>query len=118
MSYSKTDKAKEINLILDRILPEYKRISAAPTHLEQHEIRDERLKLYKSTDAGGNVFLIQNPSAWANYVNSYGVNVKVRPQPIFKLSYEDAQKAGEHDKEDLFKTLRIEKSNQKLIEEF
>ena len=73
--------------ILDRILPEYKKISQAPNLSDVVNEYAERQKLYKSIDSRtGDIFLVQNPAVWAR--NAAGD--LVRPAPKFVMKYDEA----------------------------
>lgn len=53
---------------LDQVLPEYKKISEAPTSVSGWSPRAKALEAerrYKSIDRFGNIYLIQNPACWS-----------------------------------------------------
>lgn len=52
---------------LDQVLPEYKKISEAPTSVSGWSTRAialEKERRYKAIDRFGNIYLIQNPAVW------------------------------------------------------
>lgn len=77
--------------VLDTVLPEYEPISRAvkleALRAEAGEdddrldrlIKNERVKLYKSMDASGIVYLIQNPAVWEWDAKKKGL---IRPAPL------------------------------------
>lgn len=83
--------------ILDQLLPEYQKISQAPSSCWQIPKQpgkdfitneddllawkaEESRKLYKAVDNDGNVYLIQNPYTWGHWVDpeSNGGKVTIR----------------------------------------
>lgn len=90
---------EQIKTTLDNILPEYKRISEAPTvsdlarYADKYKkdlewvISKEREQLYKSCNAQGDIYLIQNPAVWmfecqaSMNGNPMGIATRRRPEP-------------------------------------
>lgn len=81
-----------LHSVLYRILPDYEPISKAPTERTRDPIEVNRL--YKSIDNHGNVFLIQNPAAWA-FIQKGGKGYFHRPKPVFKYSWEQANQLAD-----------------------
>lgn len=89
--------------ILDKVFPEYKKISQAPNSIpyfdreedeESWKIREREVK-YKAINASGDIYLIQNPTVWkGRKYHSDGVIVRYRPPPEFLCTYEEAEKKG------------------------
>lgn len=89
---------------LKQLCPSHEPITKAPTmgDLKQRAekagkaleevLEQERGNLYSSTNSAGDIFLIQNPAAWAEKIVNGSV-VKVRPQPIlFSTAKREARK--------------------------
>lgn len=71
--------------ILDRVLPEYKKISEAPEY-DNPEVR------YKSIDPrSGDIFLIANPCTWIEVSDEKGRTILRRPKPALEMTYSEAQ---------------------------
>lgn len=90
------DKGNASSKILDKILPEYQKISEAPINLEPEQIEYERHKKYKSIDKDGDIYLIQNPAVWHETVDAYGKITKWRPKPELVFTSDAASKASEN----------------------
>ena len=96
----------QIKSLLSSILPEYKRISEAPTLSMIEELEDkrglkpdtlvklEREKRYKSMDWEGNVHLIQNPAVWEFSEDERGSRTYYRPQPQKVMTHRQATEAA------------------------
>lgn len=93
----------ELRNLLKAVLPEYRRVSEAPSI---NFIRDEEdkkgvtpgtfqmaeaKKLYKSIDADGSVFLVQNPAVWKCINEGNGNFTFTRPEPKKVFTYEQAR---------------------------
>ncbi len=90
MSTWKT-KTLDSKAILDAVLPEYKRISEAPSFSDcEHYLANERERRYKSTDSRGNIYLVYNPAAWREEVTLAGQVVKIRPPAELVMTAEEA----------------------------
>lgn len=84
---------------LDLILPEYTKVSEAPSNSEMEEWAPElqaaeREKRYKAMDGDGNVFLVANPNLprWklTNHANRE-VKISLITQPTFKYTAAQVQ---------------------------
>jgi hypothetical protein len=91
MSYKQPAKSN----VLDKILPEYKKISEAPTFLDDSQIEYERTIRYKSIDSDGDIYLIANPAAWIRRKDLEKRSIVYRPAPQLIFNAKDAQKAAE-----------------------
>lgn len=94
--------------ILDQILPEYKKISEAPsafpsgidydwrngkplTYEDKAFIEAEQKKRYKAQDASGSVYLIMNPLVWPRKLRADGTFYLYRPKPQRMFTKRQAQ---------------------------
>jgi hypothetical protein len=91
--------------LLDSVLPEFKKISEAPTRAEieaeaeslgipyEEMLKLEAQKKYKAADSSGNIYLIQNSAAWEQRVRQgEPLPWYVRPKPEFKFSAADVKR--------------------------
>ena len=96
--------------LLDRVLPEYEKITVAPLRVEDvpgysddftadelsefrsSAITTERRKRYKSIDADGNIYLVENP--WTRHVElrDDGRHWVVHLKPQLIMSYAEARR--------------------------
>lgn len=75
---------EQVNKILDLILPEYTRVCEMD-NIARGDIDapSEEGRLYKGTDAAGNVYLIVNPCTWKTNPETGAL---IRPKPKFMMS--------------------------------
>lgn len=94
--------------ILDSCLPEYEKISEAPSvepPFTDDEARtlwllEEKNKLYKAVDGAGNIVLISNPLVWKIEIRE-GREWAVRPKPKIVMRAKDV-KQNKPNKKDIF----------------
>lgn len=57
----------ELSTLLEKVLPQYQRVSLAPPlrellKMSQSELQKHQYVMFKSIDSGGNIYLVQNPA--------------------------------------------------------